>query len=82
MFLTIKQKGIGLYKEKGSKFIGEAQLCSSEKEAKSMILILRKQHPGCVHVCYAYRFGSDKKEFRYLMKLYKAQFVYLFQSDQ
>ena len=65
MFLTIKQKGIGLYKEKGSKFIGEAQLCSSEKEAKSMILILRKQHPGCVHVCYAYRFGSDKKEFRY-----------------
>ena len=65
MFLTIRQKGIALYKEKGSKFIGEAQLCSSEKEAKSMILILRKQHPGCVHVCYAYRFGADKKEFRY-----------------
>ena len=65
MFLTIKQKGKGIYKEKGSKFIGEVQLCSSEKEAKSMILILRKQNPGCVHVCYAYRFGSDKKEFRY-----------------
>lgn len=65
MFLTIKQKGIGIYKEKGSKFIGEAHACLSGQEARLTILNLRKQNPGCVHVCYAYRFGSDLKEFRY-----------------
>ena len=59
MFLTIKQKGMATYKEKGSKFIGEAQACSSEQEAKSTIMALRQQNLGCVHVCYAYRLGSD-----------------------
>lgn len=65
MFLTINHTGTSIYKEKGSKFLGQAISCSSEFEAKSVIEGLRKQNPGCVHVCYAYRFGSDKKQYKY-----------------
>ena len=65
LFLTIQNIGHSIYKEKGSKFLGQAIACTNEKEAKNIIKDLRKQNPGCVHVCYAYRFGSDKKQYKY-----------------
>ena len=65
MFLTVKNTGHSIYKEKGSKFLGQAISCKNETEAKNIIKDLRKQNPGCVHVCYAYRFNSDKKQFKY-----------------
>ena len=65
MFLTIQNIGHSIYKEKGSKFLGQAIACANETEAKQIINGLRKQNPGCVHVCYAYRFGSDKKIYKY-----------------
>jgi uncharacterized YigZ family protein len=63
-FKTVKKVGEGLYKEKGSKFLGFAFPCSSEEEAKNKLIQLRKDHHLAVHVCYAFRFGSDKKQFR------------------
>ena len=54
----------GLYKEKGSKFIAYAVPCYSEEEAKEYLNAWRKEHHQARHVCYAYRFGSDKKVFR------------------
>ena len=65
MFSTINQTGHSIYKEKGSKFLAQAIYCISENQAKEILAGLRKQNPGCVHVCYAYRFGSDKKHYKY-----------------
>ncbi len=64
VFKTVKKVGEGLYKEKGSKFLGFAFPCSSEDEAKNKLIQLRKEHHLAVHVCYAFRFGADKKQFR------------------
>lgn len=64
VFKTVKKVGEGLYKEKGSKFLGFAFPCSSEEEAKNKLIDLRKEHHLAVHVCYAFRFGSDKKLYR------------------
>ena len=54
----------GIYKEKGSKFIGYAVACYSEEEAKIHLNEWKKLHHHARHVCYAYRFGLDKKVFR------------------
>lgn len=64
VFKTVKKVGEGLYKEKGSKFLGFAFPCSSEEVAKNKLIQLRKEHHLAVHVCYAFRFGSDKKLYR------------------
>jgi len=64
VFKTVKKVGEGLYKEKGSKFLGFAFPCSSEEEAKNKLINLRKEHHLAVHFCYAFRFGADKKVFR------------------
>jgi uncharacterized YigZ family protein len=63
-YRTVKTAGESLYKEKGSKFFGFAVACASETEAKELLARWRKDHPQAVHVCYAFRFGSDKKHFR------------------
>lgn len=47
----------GLYKEKGSKFIGYATPCRTEEEAKQHLNEWRKMHHQARHLCYAYRFG-------------------------
>ena len=65
MFLTIQKEGHSIYKDKGSKFLAQATSCISENQAKEIIADLRKQNPGCVHVCYAYRLGSDKRKYKY-----------------
>ena len=63
-YLTISNVGEGLFKEKGSKFYGFAIPCSSEDEAKVHLNKLKKDHHLAVHVCYAFRFGSDMKTYR------------------
>ncbi len=65
MFLTIDKKGTGEYKEKGSRFYGYAYPCDDPEFVKTQLELLRKENPGCVHVCYAYRLGSTKETFRY-----------------
>ncbi len=61
---TIANISEGIYKEKGSKFIAYAVACYSEEEAKQFLETWRKSHHQARHVCYAYRFGVDKKVFR------------------
>ena len=65
MFLTIKASGNAIYKEKGSKFIGKAFSCSTVKQAVEIIAKTRKENPGCVHICYAYRVVAEKTQFRF-----------------
>lgn len=62
--LTISTESQGFYKEKGSKFYAFAVPCKTEEEAKTYLNAYRKEHHQAVHVCYAFRFGSDKKIYR------------------
>lgn len=63
-YKTLKSQSEGLYKEKGSKFIAYAVPCYTEEEAKQYLEKWRKEHYQSRHVCWAYRFGLDKKQFR------------------
>lgn len=63
-YRTVKELSSGIYKEKGSKFIGLAVPCYTESEAREFIEKWRKEHYQSRHVCYAYRFGVDQKVFR------------------
>lgn len=64
IYKTLKQQSEGLYKEKGSKFIAYAVACYTEEEAKEFLEKWRKEHYQSRHLCWAYRFGLDKKQFR------------------
>ncbi len=63
-YCTIAKSGEGLYKEKGSKFLGFAVRCKDEAEVKRLVDYLRKVHPGACHVCYAFKLGYDGKTYR------------------
>jgi len=63
-YKTLQNTSSGFYKEKGSKFFAFAIPCESEEEVKSHINRMRKEHHLAVHVCYAFRLGSEKKKFR------------------
>lgn len=53
-----------LFKEKNSKFYGYAFPVTTELEIKQHLEVLRKQHYGAVHFCYAFQIGTDKIQFR------------------
>lgn len=63
-YQTLASPSTGLYKEKGSKFIGYAFEVSSEKEIKAYLEEVKKEHFKARHHCYAYRLGLDGKLFR------------------
>ncbi len=56
--------GEGLYKEKGSKFIAETFIVTSEDEAKESVAFVKKKYFDARHHCYAYMIGPEKKTFR------------------
>lgn len=64
IYKTVKERSEGLYKEKGSKFIGIAVACYNEDEAKSFLEVWKKEHHQARHLCYAYRFGMDMNVYR------------------
>ena len=53
-----------LFKEKNSKFFGYAFPVSTEVEIKNHLEILKKQHYGAVHNCYAFQIGTDTIQYR------------------
>jgi len=53
-----------IYKDKGSKFIGFAKHVDSPEEATAFFELLKKQHHGANHCCYAYRLGVQGQEMR------------------
>ncbi|WP_255700813.1 IMPACT family protein [Flavobacterium anseongense] len=61
--IAIPSKEI-LYKEKNSKFFGYAFPITSEDEIKSHLELLRKQHSGAGHFCYAFQLGTETVSFR------------------
>lgn len=63
-YKTLKGTSEGLYKEKGSKFIGIAVNCEDEEEAKQLLVQWKNDHHQARHLCYAYRFGIKKDVYR------------------
>lgn len=53
-----------LFKEKNSKFFGYVFPVSTEVEIKNHLDILKKQHYGAVHNCYAFQIGTDTIQYR------------------
>jgi len=53
-----------LYKEKNSKFFGYTFPVTNENEIKEHLDVLRKQHHGAVHFCYAFQLGTETLYFR------------------
>jgi uncharacterized YigZ family protein len=63
-FLTILADSEGLYKEKGSKFLGFAYPVTDEIEIKARLEELRKRYFDASHHCYAWMLGPNKNRFR------------------
>lgn len=63
-YLSIAQSAEGMYKDKGSKFIGTVFPVKDIQEIKEQLQILREVHPKARHICYAYRLGFSAEEAR------------------
>lgn len=63
-FNTIKDQSAGIYKEKGSKFIGYCFPVKTVKKIKEHIETLKAEHHKARHHCYAWRLGTDNNKFR------------------
>ncbi|MDG1429446.1 MAG: YigZ family protein [Crocinitomicaceae bacterium] len=63
-YLTVNGRSEGLYKEKGSKFIGVCVPCASAEKAKELLAMIQKEHHQARHLCYAYRFGLNGDVYR------------------
>lgn len=64
-YKTIRAPAEGLYKEKGSKFIGYVAPVSSVVAALEVVDLRRREHPKARHHCYAYRTGGDQVQYRF-----------------
>jgi uncharacterized YigZ family protein len=63
-YLTLKAFSQGLYKEKGSKFIGLVYPVSTQEEIKDILDKIGKQYHNARHHCFAWVLGLDKQNFR------------------
>lgn len=64
IFSTIGKQGEGLYREKGSKFIGYALRADTVTEVEAQLADIKKAHPKARHHCYAYRLDLNGDNFR------------------
>ena len=63
-YLTISGSSKGIYKEKGSKFLGFDFHVASEDDAKKHLDRVKNQYHDARHHCYAYRIGPEGEVFR------------------
>lgn len=63
-FRTIQSPSEGIYKEKGSKFLGFAIPVSSEEEVTTTLKAFRKKYYDARHVCYAFVIGPTGHQFQ------------------
>ncbi len=59
-YQVVSKPGEGLYKDRGSKFLGYAFPVKNEEEVKQYIQQLKKEHFAAVHHCYAYVLLPDQ----------------------
>ena len=64
-FKTISEESEGLFKDRGSKFIGIACPVQSEEDFKAFQQRIKKKYHDARHHCYAFRMGHEGKLYRY-----------------
>lgn len=64
-YLTIEIPSEGIFRDKGSKFIGYAYPIKGENEVKEIIAQLRAEHAKARHFCWALRLGTDRSVFKF-----------------
>nr|WP_121272779.1 YigZ family protein [Pedobacter schmidteae] len=63
-YKTISNPAEGVFRDRGSKFIGYAYPIFSEEEVKGILLNLRAEHAKARHFCWALRMSPDRGVFR------------------
>jgi uncharacterized YigZ family protein len=63
-YRTIAAPAAGLYKEKGSKFIGLAYPVATEEEVKNIYAQLKKEYFDARHHCFAFVLGAAGSRYR------------------
>lgn len=63
-YKTISNPTEGVFRDRGSKFIGYAYPILSEDEVKNILLNLRAEHAKARHFCWALRLSPDRGIFR------------------
>lgn len=64
VYKTIKEPSEGIFRDKGSKFIGFAVPFADEEKLKEVLGELKTLHPKARHYCWAYRLTPDRAIFR------------------
>ena len=63
-YKTIKAPSSGIFKDRGSKFIGLAYNVDSVDEAQEILDSVKKEYRDARHHCYAYKIGLDDYTWR------------------
>lgn len=63
-FKTIHKATEGIFKDRGSKFIGYVFPIDSVEDFKSFMHKVKEEHSSARHFCYAYRLGVNGEEYR------------------
>ena len=50
-YLTIETKSEGIFRDRGSKFLGYAYPIVSDQDIKNIVADLKKEHPKAAHHC-------------------------------
>ena len=63
-YRTLRTVSEGIFRDKGSKFIGYAYPIKNELEVKTILSQLRDEHSKARHFCWALRLSPDRAVFR------------------
>jgi uncharacterized YigZ family protein len=63
-YKTIARPAEGIFRDRGSKFLGYAYPISSDADIKPIVAKLKAEHPKANHHCWAIRLGIDRSVFR------------------
>jgi uncharacterized YigZ family protein len=63
-YRTIAAPAEGIFRDRGSKFLGFAYPLENEAALKEILLQLKSAHPKANHHCWALRLGIDRSVFR------------------
>jgi len=63
-YVTIDAPAEGIFRDRGSKFLGYAYPIKSDQDIKSLIANLKQEHPKANHHCWAMRWSTDRSVFR------------------
>lgn len=63
-YRTLSTSGMGIFKDRGSKFIGYAYHVRNKEEIKEKLELLKAEHLKSRHVCYAYNLGPEADDYR------------------